>query len=421
VLETIVLLFALTGLVLYTVLGGADFGAGLWQLLSGPGPRGRAIRDHAHHAMAPVWEANHVWLIFVLTVAWTAFPLVVGSVASTLAIPLSIAAVGIVFRGIAYALQSATDVPHERRVIDTTFAVSSIVTPFMLGAAVGAIASQRVPVGNAAGNLVTSWVNPTSILSGCLAVLVGAFLAAVYLAADAVRLGEPDLQREFRTRALIAGVLAGALAIAGLAVVRHDARHLYHGLTTGWGLAAVIVSAAAGLATIALVWRSKFQPARVSAAVAVAAIIGGWAAAQRPAVLPGLTLHEAAAPRSTLIAVVVAVLVGGIILAPSLALLFRLMLAGGFDRTSEPAAPPPRRTARYGTPAAGFARLALVCLLAGFVLLTVLDQGAAHVFGVITLIAAAVLAFWAVEPTDLPDSPASPPRSHAGAPEIDSH
>jgi cytochrome d ubiquinol oxidase subunit II len=416
VLETIVLLFALAGLVLYTVLGGADFGAGLWQLLSGPGPRGRAIRDHAHHAMAPVWEANHVWLIFVLTVAWTALPVVVGSVASTLAIPLSIAAFGIVFRGIAYALRSATDVPHERRVIDTTFAVSSILTPFMLGAAVGAIASQRVPVGNAAGDLVTSWVNPTSILIGCLAVVVGAFLAAVYLAADAVRLGEPDLEREFRARALVAGVLAGALAIAGLAVVRYDARHLYHGLTSGLGLAAVIVSAAAGLGTIALVWWSKFQPARVSAAVAVAAIIGGWAAAQRPTVLPGLTLHEAAAPRSTLIAVIGAVLVGGIILAPSLALLFRLMLIGGFDPSSKPAASPPRRTAGYGTPAVGFARLALLCLLAGFVLLTVLDQGVAHVFGVIALVAAAVLAFRAVGPTDLADSRVSPPRSHAGAP-----
>ena len=128
-LETIVLLFALAGLVLYTVLAGADFGAGLWQLVSGPRARGQAIRDHAHHAMGPVWEANHVWLIFVLTVAWTAFPEVVGSLASTLTVPLSLAALGIIFRGLAYALQSATDVPHERRVIDTTFAVSSILTP----------------------------------------------------------------------------------------------------------------------------------------------------------------------------------------------------------------------------------------------------------------------------------------------------
>jgi cytochrome d ubiquinol oxidase subunit II len=413
VLETVVLLFALAGLVLYTVLAGADFGAGLWQLLSGPGPHGRAIRDHAHHAMAPVWEANHVWLIFVLTVAWTAFPEVVGSVASTLTIPLSIAALGIIFRGLAYALQSATDVPHERRVIDTTFAMSSILTPYMLGAAVGAIASERVPAGNAAGDLVTSWVNPTSILTGCLAVVVGAFLAAVYLAADAARLGEADLDRTFRTRALISGVLAGALAVAGLVVLRHDARRIYDGLTSGLGLAAVIVSGVAGLGTIALVWRSKYQPARVSAAVAVAAVIAGWAAAQRPTVLPGLTLHEAAASRATLIAVIVAVLVGGIILAPSLGLLFRLMLTGRFDRPSEPAASPSDRTVRYGTPAVGFTRLALACLLAGFVLLTVLEQGAAHVFGVIALVAAAVLAFRAVGPTDLPESPVGRSRKRA--------
>src|SRR6266516_4116938 len=146
-LDTIVLLFALAGLVLYTVLGGADFGAGVWQLLSGPGQHGRVLRDHAHHAMAPVWEANHVWLIFVLTVTWTAFPLAFGSLASTLSIPISVAALGIIFRGLAYALQSATDVPQERRVIDLAFAVSSILTPFMLGAAVGALASGRVPLG----------------------------------------------------------------------------------------------------------------------------------------------------------------------------------------------------------------------------------------------------------------------------------
>ena len=413
-LETIVLLFALAGLVLYTVLGGADFGAGLWQLLSGPGSRGRAIRDHAHHAMAPVWEANHVWLIFVLTVAWTAFPEVVGSLASTLTVPISVAALGIIFRGLAYALQSATDVPHERRVIDTTFAVSSILTPFMLGAAVGAIASRRVPIGNAAGDLVTSWVNPTSILTGCLAVAVGAFLAAVYLAADAARLGDVDLEHAFRLRALVTGVLTGALAVAGLAVMHSDARHIYRGLTSGYGLAAVIVSVVAGLGTLALVWRSRFQPARLSAAVAVAAIIAGWAAAQRPTVLPGLTLHEAAASRETLIAVIVAVLGGGIILAPSLGLLFRLLLTGGFDRPSERAAAPPDHRPRYAAAAGGYARLALACALAGFVLLSVVENGTAHVFGVLTLLTAAALAFRAVGPADMPDDPASRPRTRAG-------
>jgi cytochrome bd ubiquinol oxidase subunit II len=414
VLETIVLLFALAGLVLYTVLGGADFGAGLWQLLSGPGPHARAIRDHAHHAMAPVWEPNHVWLIFVLTVAWTAFPEVVGSLASTLTVPLSVAAVGIIFRGLAYTLQSATDVPHERRVIDTTFAVSSILTPYMLGAAVGAIASQRVPLGNAAGNLVTSWVNPTSILTGCLAVAVSAFLAAVYLAADAARLGDADLQHAFRVRALVTGVLTGALAVSGLAVMHSDARHIYQGLTSGYGLAAVIVSAVAGLGTLALVWRSRFQQARISAAGAATAIIAGWAAAQRPTVLPGLSLHEAAASRDTLIAVIVAVLAGGIILAPSLGLLFRLVLSGGFDRSPQRAAAPPAPASRHTADARGYARIALACALAGFMLLTVLEDRTAHIFGVLALLAAAALAFRAVDPADLPDDPAGRTRTRAG-------
>jgi cytochrome bd ubiquinol oxidase subunit II len=403
VLETIVLLFALAGLVLYTVLAGADFGAGLWQLASGPGPRGRAIRDHAHHAVAPVWEANHVWLIFVLTVAWTAFPSVIGSLASTLTVPLSLAALGIIFRGLTYALQSATDAPHERRVIDTTFAVSSILTPFMLGAAVGAIASQRVPVGNAAGDLVTSWVNPTSILTGCLAVAVSAFLAAVYLAADAARLGEPDLERAFRWRALLAGVVAGGLALAGLPVLAHDAPHVYHGLTSGLGLVAVIVSGLAGLGTLALVWWSRFQLARVSGAVAVAAIIAGWAAAQRPTVLPGLTLHEAAASRATLVAVIVAVLAGGLILAPSLGLLFRLVLTGRFDPRAQTTSEPGDRTHQHGStsPGVGSARLALIAVLAGFLLLTVLENGVAHGLGVVALLTAAVLTFRAVGPADL--------------------
>jgi cytochrome d ubiquinol oxidase subunit II len=401
VLETIVLLFALAGLVLYAVLAGADFGAGLWQLVSGPGPHGRAIRDHAHHAMAPVWEANHVWLIFVLTVTWTAFPLAFGSLASTLSIPISLAALGIIFRGLAYALQSATDVPQERRVIDLAFAVSSILTPYMLGAAIGAIASGRVPIGNAAGDLVTSWVNPTSTLTGCLAVAVGAFLAAVYLAADAARLGEPGLQNAFRWRALASGAITGGLAVAGLVVMHHDTRHVYHGLTTGYGLAAVIVAASAGIGTLALVWRSRFQPARVTAALAVAAIVAGWAAAQRPTVLPGLTLHQAAAGRDTLIAVIVSVVLGGLILAPSLGLLFRLVLIGGFDPGAQriPGSAPPAVPAR--TRSAGhYARPAAICLLAGFVLLTLLENATAHVFGVLALLATALLAFAATAPDE---------------------
>src|SRR5919109_1409712 len=218
-LKALPLTFVLAGVALYTVLGGADFGAGFWQLFAGRGERARSIRGHAHRAMGPVWEANHVWLIFVLTVFWTAYPRAFGSIASTLAIPLFAAVVGIIFRGAAYAFREGAASARESGLIDTTFSVSSILTPFALGAAIGAIATDRVPVGNASGHLFSSWLNPTSIFIGALVVANCTYLAAVYLAADAARLGDRPLEQAFRPRALGAGAVAGAVAIGGIAVV----------------------------------------------------------------------------------------------------------------------------------------------------------------------------------------------------------
>src|ERR1700730_14651480 len=149
-LTALPLVFTLAGVALYGVLAGADFGAGFWQLFAGRGRRADRIREHAHDSMAPVWEANHVWLIFVLTVFWTAYPAALGSIASTLAAPLFIAAVGIILRGAAYALRSGTQNPRELSSIDMLFSIASLLTPFALGAGVGAIAPERVPVGNAA-------------------------------------------------------------------------------------------------------------------------------------------------------------------------------------------------------------------------------------------------------------------------------
>jgi cytochrome d ubiquinol oxidase subunit II len=399
ILQTLPMVIVLVGLILYTVLAGADFGAGFWQLVAGSGERGRRIRDHAHHANAPVWEANHVWLILVITVLWTGYPTVFGSVFSTLAIPIFVAAIGIVLRGLAYTLQNATMEPRQRRLIDMTFAVSSIITPYMLGTVIGAIASGRVPVGNAAGDLVTSWVNPTSILAGCLAVLTGAFLAAVYLAADARRLHEPELADAFRTRALMAGVAAGGLAIAGLIVEDHDARHIFNGLTTGWGLAAVIISGTAGLTSLGLTWMRRYGAARAGAALAVAAILSGWAMAQRPDVLPGLTLSAAAAADSTMIAIIISIAIGAVTLFPSLALLFRLSLAGRFDpaaiRRQAPAAGPDAPRPAWS------ARVAIAGLLIGVALLTIADAGVAHVFGIVALVVAAFAGFTAIGPDEL--------------------
>ncbi len=401
-LYDIPMVFILVGLALYAVLAGADFGAGLWQLLAGSGERATRIRDHAHHSMAPVWEANHVWLIFVLTVTWTAYPVAFGSIASTLAVPLFIAGIGIVFRGAAYALRIGTASRSELRSIDAAFSISSIITPFALGAAIGAIAARRVPVGNAAGRLIGSWTGPTSILIGVLFVATAAYLAAVYLAADAARHGEAGLESAFRVRALGAGLGAGAVALAGLFVLRSDAHPLYHGLVAGDGLGAVIVSGVAGVATLVLVWLHRFVLARYSAALAVAAIIAGWALAQQPLLLPHLTIQDAAAGHDTLVAVIVAVLGGAVILFPSLALLFGLVLGGALDASSPRALAPPSPAVLLAASTAGVAaRVAAAAFIAAIGFLTVADAAWAHTIGILCLFIFMIAGFLALTPAQI--------------------
>jgi cytochrome d ubiquinol oxidase subunit II len=334
--EVCVGLFAL-GVTAYAVLGGADFGAGFWDLTAGGAERGGRLRGMVQRSMSPVWEANHVWLIFLLVIAWTAFPVAFGSVFSTLMIPLFLAALGIIFRGAAFALRGQAATIREARTLGATFAFSSVLVPFFLGAAAGGIASGRVPVGNVAGDVVDSWVNPTSIAIGVLAVATGAYLAAVFLAGDSVRAGQPDLVAAFRARALGAGIVTGAIALGTLLVVHSDARPLFDGLTSGGGLIAVIASGLFGGATLGLVWTGRYNLARLSAAAAVAAVTVGWALAQDPYLLPGqLTLADGAASDATLTALVIGVGVGFLILVPSLWYLYRLVLQGRLDQAYEP-------------------------------------------------------------------------------------
>ncbi|MGN6431007.1 MAG: cytochrome d ubiquinol oxidase subunit II [Gaiellaceae bacterium] len=406
------LLFALIGVALYAVLAGADFGAGWWQLTAGTGSDADSIRDHAHKAMGPVWEANHVWLIFVLTVVWTAYPVAFGSIASTLSIPLFIAAVGIIFRGTAYALRAGASTARELRAIDTVFALSSILTPFALGAAVGGIASLRVPVGNAAGDEFSSWLNPTSLVIGVLAVATAAYLAAVFLCADAARIGDATLEHRFRMRALVAGLVSGAIALGGLAVLRSDAHLVYHRLVEGRGLIGLLASIAAGIATLALVWRKRYEASRYTAALAVAAIIAGWALAQSPVFLEGLTVREAAAGRNTLVAVVVAVLAGAAILFPSLALLFRLLLGGALGGGESASGRPTQVRSVFAALAPGLLpRLAIACLVAGVGFLTIADAAWAHGVGVVCLFSFIVVAFPAALPPDVLPAPQEPQRT----------
>jgi cytochrome d ubiquinol oxidase subunit II len=390
----------LVGLAAYAVLAGADFGAGLWQLVGGRSDRDRALREHAHHAMGPVWEANHVWLIFVLVTCWTAYPTAFASIMSTLAVPLFIAGLGIILRGTAYALRSGTRSAREQRLVEVAFAASSILTPFALGAAIGGIASGRVPVGNAAGDQWSSWLNATSIVLGIVAVATAGYLAAVYLSADAVRLGRPELERVFRLRALAAAVVAGAAAVAGLAVVHSDAKRIWDGLSGGGGLVAVVVSGAAGCATVLLVLRRRYGWARLSAAAAVAAIVAGWGLAQRPELLPGLTIHEAAAGHSTLVSIVVALAIGAVVLLPSLGLLFSLFLRGQFDEGHEPTV-----DSAPALPAESSGRLqslAALCLVVGAILTVVVESRWGRILGVPALLAFVALGFLSFA-TDRPE------------------
>ena len=312
------------GLTAYAVFGGADFGGGFWDLMAGGSERGVAARALIADAIGPVWEANHTWLIFDLVILWTAFPPAFAAIMSTLFVPLTLAALGIVLRGAAFAFRPLAGGPVGRRAADAVFAISSVVTPFFLGAAGGAIASGRVPAGNAAGDPWTSWLNPTSVLVGLLAIATCAYLAAVFLVADARRRSEPELVAYFFRRATLAALVAGALALAGIAILRVDAPILAEELTRrGWPL--ILASALLGSAALILLRRQMPRGTRVLAVGAVVAVIWGWGIAQYPDILPGsLSLADAAAPSGSLEALLVVFVVAAVVIAPSLALLYYL-------------------------------------------------------------------------------------------------
>jgi cytochrome d ubiquinol oxidase subunit II len=312
------------GLTGYALFAGADFGAGAWDLFAGGPRRGAGQRSLIEHSIGPVWEANHVWLIFVVVLLWTGFPPVFAAVMSTLYLPLTLVALGIIARGASFAFRKVSSEPRLRQVFGGLFAGSSVVTPFFLGAVAGAVASGRVPPGLAAGNAFTSWTGPSSLLGGVLAVLACAYLAAVYLCQDATRSGEPELAEAFRLRALATGAVTGVVALAGIAILASDAPQLFAGLT-GRALPLVIFSAVAGAAEFPLLWRRHYVAARVVAALAVAALLWGWAVAQYPVLLePDVTVAASAAHDSVLAPTLVALAVGAVILVPSLWWLYSL-------------------------------------------------------------------------------------------------
>jgi cytochrome bd ubiquinol oxidase subunit II len=313
------------GATAYAIFAGADFGAGFWSLVSADNAQGRRARDLIDWAIGPVWEVNHVWLIFVLVVLWTGFSSAFEAVFSTLFIPLSLAALGIVLRGAGFAFHKTARRLKGRVIAERIFGLSSLLTPFFMGTVVGAIASERVPVGNAAGDPVTSWLNAVSLLIGALFVSTSAYLSAVFLVSDARRADSPHLERYFKVRALAAGVFAGAVAFAGIFVLRSDAHYLFEGLVHD-GLPLVIISALSGLGVLVLLSRGAKRGARPLAVGAVAAVVWSWGVAQYPYLLPQtLTINAGAAPDATLTGILIVFGVAVLLVVPAIALLFSLV------------------------------------------------------------------------------------------------
>jgi cytochrome bd ubiquinol oxidase subunit II len=328
-LEVAILLTIGLGLTLYVLFGGADFGGGVWDLLA-RGPARERERALIAEAIGPVWEANHVWLIFVVTALFAAFPPAFAALGVALYAPFSIAIAGIVFRGAAFAFRAygEPDTGWQRQ-WTRVFGIASLVTPVVLGMAAAAVSEGRIRIrdGVVVAGLWDAWTGPLSVTVGALVLVMCAYLAAVYLTVEAVQRRDRVLEGIFRRRAIATALAAGALAAIGLVVVAIDAPALWEGMRQdGWPF--VLLSATAGLVSLSAIVRRRYPVARVGAAVAVGSVIAGWGIAQWPfLIVPDLTAQDAAAPASSLRPIALGLLLGSLLLLPSLLLLFRVFKA----------------------------------------------------------------------------------------------
>jgi cytochrome bd ubiquinol oxidase subunit II len=312
----------IAALVFYALLGGADFGGGIWDLFA-LGPRARAQRGLIEEAIGPIWEANHVWLILVVVVLFTAFPYAFSAVSTGLFAPLVVLLVGIVLRGAAFTFRTYDDPRDEvQRRWSLLFSAASFVAPLMLGVVVGTLASGRLRVedGVASGRL--AWLAPFPLLVGLFAAALFAFLAACYLAVEA----EGELQEDFRGRAIGAGVAVFVLALASAAASLREAPLVFQGLTArGWSLPLHLATGAAAVGAFASLFGRRYRLARLAAATQVALIVLGWGASQYPyLVVPDLTLASASAPRQVQVLLLWALGAGALVLFPCLYLLMRV-------------------------------------------------------------------------------------------------
>jgi cytochrome bd ubiquinol oxidase subunit II len=314
---------------LYMLMGGADYGGGVWDLLAS-GPRAGRQRDLVAKAIGPVWEANHVWLILAITVMFTAFPAAFSTITTFLHVPLLLMLVGVVFRGSAFAFRSYDPRnEHSNATWGLVFSISSLLTPVLLGITLGSIASGRLGSGATTFReaYVDPWFAPFPVAVGLFALALFAFLAAVYLTLEA---SDPDLKEDFRRRALAAGVFVALMALVVFLFAESGAPALREKMVRSpWTVPLQAVTAIAATVTFVALWKRQFLLARFAVIVQASFILWGWAMAQFPnLIMPDVAIRESAAPAATLRLLAIALVAGAVLLLPSFAYLLRVFKSG---------------------------------------------------------------------------------------------
>jgi cytochrome d ubiquinol oxidase subunit II len=311
--EVLVAFVALLAVALYAIFGGADFGGGVWDVLAS-GPRRSQQQDAIGHAIGPVWETNHVWLIFLIVILFTCFPPAFADISIGLYVPLTFVLVGIILRGAAYAFRSQGDnATGLSQVWGHVFGIASVISPFFFGAAVGGLT-----VGGYA------WRSPFALATGALAVALCAQIAAVFLTLET----QGPLRADFRIRAMIATIVLAAVGAVALGVARTTAPAVFSALARAQSIPGIATAMALGFAVLFAMLAKRFALARFAVALEAIAILAGWYASQAPYLIPGvLTFSDAAAPPETLHAFLWLTAGGAVLLVPSLWLLFRVFKA----------------------------------------------------------------------------------------------
>ena len=323
--ETLVAAVTLMSLILYALMGGADFGGGFWDLLA-RGPRARLQRQAIADAIAPIWEANHVWLILVIVLLFTAWPKAFAAIMTGLHIPLTAMVLGIVLRGSAFVFRkydSRRDQVQQRW--SRLFGIASVFTPFVQGMILGALTTGaiRIENGTVRTGFLAGWWTPFAGACGLFALALFAFLAAVYLTVDAA--GDPELQNDFRMRAIVSQIALAPIGAFVFLTSKSGAPEMYHGLTNWWAPLLLVGTAVCATTALRALWRRRFALARIAAIGQVTTVLLGWCFAQYPHLIyPDLTIANSAAPAITLRLLLIALGCGAVVLLPSVYYLFRV-------------------------------------------------------------------------------------------------